>query len=63
MSVAENIRARREKAGITQTQLADAVAVSQVTICKIENGLKVPSLPLSMAIAKVLECTLDELTK
>lgn len=63
MSVAENIKCRREKAGMTQKALAEAVFVDQAMICKIENGIKVPSLPLSMAIAKVLGCSIDDFVK
>lgn len=63
MSVAENIKCRREKAGMTQKALAEAVFVDQAMICKVEKGIKPPSLALGKAIADVLECTLDELVQ
>ena len=62
MNVGENIRKYREKAGMSQKALAEAVFVDQAMICKVEKGIKLPSLPLSMAIAKALGCTMDELT-
>ena len=63
MNVAENIRNIREKAGMTQKQLAEAVFVDQAMICKIEKGIKMPSLPLSIAIAAALHCTVNELVQ
>ncbi len=63
MSIGENIRSYREKAGIQQNQLAEKVGVSQAMICKVENGLKIPSIALGKLIAKELCCTLDELAQ
>ncbi len=63
MNVAENIKSIREKAGMTQKQLAEAVFVDQAMICKIEKGIKMPSLPLSIAIATALHCTVNELVQ
>lgn len=63
MNVAENIKSIREKAGMTQKQLAEAVFVDQAMICKIEKGIKMPSLPLSIAIASALSCTVNELVQ
>lgn len=63
MSIGENILKKRESAGMTQEKLGDAVGVTKSMICKIELGLRVPTLPLSKAIADVLGCTVDELTE
>jgi len=61
LSIAENIKAKREAMHLTQQELADRVYVNQSMIAKIENGIKQPSLALARQIANVLECTLDDL--
>lgn len=62
LSVGENIRRIREEKGIPQSKLAEKCGVSQSMICQIERGTKVPTLPLSVDIAKVLHCKLENLT-
>lgn len=61
MSIGENIKARREAVGMTQTRLADAVGVSVPMICQIERGTRVPTLPLGAQIAACLGCRIDDL--
>ena len=61
MSIGENIKARREAAGMTQVRLAEAVGVSVPMICQIERGTKVPSLPLGAQIAACVGCKLEDL--
>lgn len=61
MSIGENIKARREAAGMTQARLAEAVGVSVPMICQIERGTKVPSLPLGAQIAACVGCKLEDL--
>lgn len=51
----------RLEADLTQTQLAKQVNVTRQTIGLIEKGAYNPSLNLCIAIAKVLNKTLDEL--
>ena len=63
MSIGENIRMYREKAGIQQKELAQKAGVSQAMICKVEKGLKMPSIPLGKIIAEELGCTLDDLAQ
>lgn len=55
MSVGENITRMREKKGISQTELAEAIGVSQSMINQIERGSKVPSIILANVIAKELD--------
>ena len=38
MSLAENVRILRERAGMTQAELAEKLGKGQTTIFKIENG-------------------------
>lgn len=55
MSELENsIRDLREKAGLTQGQLAELVGVSRKTINTVENGIFVPSTVVALKIAKAL---------
>lgn len=61
MSVGENIRNAREKAGLTQAYLAEQAGVTQAMLCQIERGTKNPSLQLGAEIAKTLNCSLDSL--
>lgn len=60
MSIGANIKARRLARDMTQKELATQVNVDQSMICQIERGTKVPSLPLSMEIAAVLGCHVEE---
>lgn len=59
MSVGENIRCMREKAGLTQACLAEQAGVTQAMLCQIERGTKNPSLQLGAEIAKILDCRLE----
>lgn len=54
------IRKLRERAGLTQGQLAEKVGVDRTMIVKIENGLD-PSIWLLKAIAAVLDFPAGEL--
>ena len=55
---------REEKeAGITQANLAEAVQVSRKSINAIENGRYVPSTVLSIKIATVLNCKIEDIFK
>lgn len=49
----------REYRGITMTQLANAVGVSQGYISDIENGKKDGSIKVIKAIAEVLQTDID----
>jgi transcriptional regulator with XRE-family HTH domain len=61
VSVGENIRNARQKAGLTQAYLAELAGVTQAMLCQIERGTKNPSLQLGAEIAKILNCSLDSL--
>lgn len=61
MSVGENIRHMREKAGMTQACLAEQAGVTQAMLCQIERGTKNPSLQLGAEIARILNCRLENL--
>jgi len=61
VSVGDNIRRIREKAGLTQVYVAKQVGVTSAMLCQIERGTKNPSLQVGAEIAKVLGCSLENL--
>ena len=60
---ARNLKAERYRKGITQSQLAELVDVSESTVRLLERGLQTPSVFLVYDIAKVLEIDINELLK
>lgn len=61
MSVGANIRSRREALGLSQVHVAEKAGISQAMLCQIERGTKNPSLQVSMEIARILECNVEDL--
>jgi putative transcriptional regulator len=55
------VRELREARGWTQVELGDRLNVSRQTIYAIETGLYDPSLPLALAIAKLLGRAVEEI--
>ena len=50
-----DVRERRERAGLTQRELADRIGVQQHTISEIETGASArPSRPMLLAIERAL---------
>ncbi|GAB4316210.1 MAG: helix-turn-helix transcriptional regulator [Promethearchaeota archaeon] len=56
-----NLRALRERKGLTQQQLAELVGVTRETISIVERGRYNPSLPLAFKLARVLEVSVEDL--
>ena len=56
-----DVRERRVVRGLSQAQLASAMAVSRQTINSIETGRYVPSLPLALGLARFFETTVEEM--
>lgn len=48
------LKEARKKAGMTLKALADAVGVTPATICRYENGQRVPKRQIAMRIAETL---------
>ena len=61
MALVTKIKEFREKAGLTQADLAEKVDVRRETIVHLENGKYNPSLKLAMDIARVFDVTVEEL--
>jgi putative transcriptional regulator len=59
--VANCIKEHRLRHGLTQGELAQAVAVSRQSINSIERGRYIPSLPLALKFAQVFDCSTDDL--
>ena len=55
------IKRYRQKAHLTQEQLADRLDVATSTIAHAESGTSKPSLPLLIKIARELHVSLDQL--
>ena len=57
--VTNRIRARREDAGLTQTDLAGRIGVTRQTLIAIEQGKYSPSLEMAFQIVRVLDVPFD----
>ena len=53
----------REAVGMSTTQLAEAVGVTQPMITNMERGFKTPSVEVLVRIAERLGTTVDDLIK
>lgn len=51
----------RQKRGLTQVQVADAVEVDQSTVAKWENGINTPLRKYRRKLCELLGCTEAEL--
>ncbi len=56
-----DLPARRERLGLSQQQLAEAVDVTRQTIISIEKGRYDPSLPLAFKLADVFGCRIEDI--
>lgn len=61
MHFGDNVRAAREKQGITQCELSQAVGVKQATFAQYETGAKAPTVYVAVKIAKILHTTVEAL--
>ena len=56
MSVGQNIKKARKKAGMTQKELAQKLGLSFQSIAQWENDLRNPKVETLRKIANALEC-------
>ena len=61
--IGNNVRTRREAAGMTQVDLAKRVDAIQSTISGIETGERQPSVDMLLRLAWALDCSLDDLAR
>lgn len=55
------VRAARQRLGLTQVDLAQAVGVSRQTVISMETGDYAPSVFLALKVAQRLSTTVEEL--
>lgn len=55
------VRTHRERAGLSQGELAEAVGVTRQTINAVERDRYDPSLELAMALARAFDTTVEAL--
>ena len=53
----------REDRGLSQSELALKLGITQSALCQYENGKRVPNANMLLNIARVLTCTVDELLR
>ncbi|GAB3027970.1 helix-turn-helix transcriptional regulator [Natronobiforma cellulositropha] len=56
-----DLRERRDEAGLSQAALAEAVGVTRQTINAIERERYDPSLELAFTLAAFFECSIEEI--
>ncbi len=63
MKIIGNFRACRRRAGLTQSEAAIELNVNQTAISQWENGTTQPSADKLPLLAKLYNCSIDELFK
>ncbi len=58
-----NIKVFREKSGFTQMYIAEKLQIDKSTVSKWETGESMPRVDKLKQLAKILNCTVDELLK
>ena len=56
-----SLKSERERLGLTQAALAEAVGVSRKTINTVENGVFLPSTLLTLKLARALDRPVEKL--
>lgn len=59
--VGEQLRKHRERAGLSQEQLAEKLDLSTNTIQRFENGVRVPGIDVIMKYADTMNISITEL--
>lgn len=62
MEMGKNIRALRERQGLTQAQVADRINVDASSIAKWETGASKPLRKYHQPLCEALDCTMAQLT-
>lgn len=61
MKFGDVLRKKREERGMTQTDLAQRIGITQQSINSYETGFKIPPLRVVVAAADVFRCSTDEM--
>ncbi len=59
--IGRNIKSARTQLGMTQSQLAEALELENVTVSRIETGAQLPSIDRLEEVSKVLKVSLTAL--
>jgi len=60
-SLGNRLREARERAGLTQAELAERIGVSRKTVNTVENGVFIPSTVVALKLAGALGCSVEDL--
>src|SRR5664279_2720180 len=55
------VKATRQRLGLQQQDVAEAIGVSRQTLSLIEGGETVPSTQIALALARELRCRVEDL--
>lgn len=61
--IGARIKQYRRSAGLTQTELAKALYLSQNTISQYESGKRTPNVKKLLELSTLFGCSVDELTR
>ncbi len=61
MNLGKALRSKRRINDLTQAELAELAGVSRINISQYEHNVKNPSLETLIALADILECSIDGL--
>ena len=61
--VGANIQERRNKAGLTQRDLADLAGVDRAFLNQVEQGMRNPTVVVLAKLARALDITVSTLTR
>ena len=62
MSFNEKLQKLRKEKGFSQEELADKLEVTRQSVSKWESGQTYPEMDKLLAICKIFNCTLEEIT-
>lgn len=61
MAFGENLKKLRERVGMSQAELAEAIGIAQPTLAQYECGVKVPNIITAVRLEKILHTTCAEM--
>ena len=59
--VVQNLKPIREKKGLRVKEVSNKLKISRITLWQWENGKRTPSVENLAELAKLYDCTIDEL--
>lgn len=61
MNIGTTIKARREKLGITQRELAARMRISETYVSRLERGMHYPGMVQLRRLSEALDVSIDDL--